>query len=169
MVIAELVKVTRSWWGQKTVTPKNSLLVQGKGLGGGVVSAEMFQQVGISARPPEGSNVIVIPVGEGRREMYAFAGRNYNVTVYTGAGEVAIYSTTSDGKTVKAMIYLDNNGLIQIENSSKSLYTILNNLISHIQSLAAGTCVSGAVLTSSPAAITNLTQDAADLAALLKA
>jgi hypothetical protein len=60
-------------------------------------------------------------------------------------------------------------GLIQIKNSSKSLFTVLNNLITHLSSLTTINCVVGAPVTLSPATIAQLTIDAADLAALLEA
>jgi len=65
---------------------------------------------------------------------------------------------------------VDSNGLAQIKNATKSLYTILNNIITHLETFAGGNVVSlGAPLATSAAAITNLTADALDLAALLKA
>ena len=67
-------------------------------------------------------------------------------------------------------INVDASGLAQIKNATKSLYTILNNIITHLETFAGGNVVSlGAPLATSAAAITNLTADALDLAALLKA
>ena len=65
---------------------------------------------------------------------------------------------------------VDAAGLAQIKNATQSLYTILNNIITHLSTFAAGNVVSlGAPLSTSAAAITNLTSDALALAALLKA
>jgi len=67
-------------------------------------------------------------------------------------------------------INVDASGLAQIKNATKSLYTILNNIITHLETFAGGNVVSlGAPLATSAAAITNLTADALDLASLLKA
>jgi len=59
-------------------------------------------------------------------------------------------------------------GLIQLKNSSKSLFTVLNNLITHISGLTTINCVVGSPVTLNPATIAQLTTDAADLAALLE-
>jgi hypothetical protein len=63
----------------------------------------------------------------------------------------------------------NTGGLIQVKNATKSLYTVLNNIITHLSTFAGGNVVSlGAPLATSAAAITQLTTDAADLAALLE-
>lgn len=59
-------------------------------------------------------------------------------------------------------------GLIQIKNATKSLYTVLNSLITHLISLTTTNCVVGAPVVLNPATIAQLTTDAADLAALLE-
>jgi len=66
-------------------------------------------------------------------------------------------------------ISVDSSGLAQIKNTSKSLFTILNNIISHVSGLTTINCVVGSPVTLNPATIAQLTVDAADLALLLKA
>lgn len=72
----------------------------------------------------------------------------------TDTNDIEITSTTS--------------GKYKIANSSKSLYTVLNSILTHITSLTTTNCVVGAPVVLSPATIANLNQDAIDLALLLK-
>jgi hypothetical protein len=85
-----------------------------------------------------------------------------------GYGGTTIYSTTTDGKTIKARIDLDAAGKIKISNDAKSLKSILDSLIVHLAALTTINCVSGSPVTLSPSVIAQLNQDKADLALLLK-
>lgn len=135
MVVAELFKVAQSYFQKKSGSPGTTLILEGSGLGKGTVSIPSYGPAGIHSRPAKNARFIALPVGEGRRELISIACHDYDIHFVIGEGETTIYSTSSDGKTVKARIDLDNTGKIAIYNSSKSLKTILSNLISGIQGL----------------------------------
>ncbi len=65
-------------------------------------------------------------------------------------------------------INVDASGLAQIKNQAQSLYTILNNLISHISGLTTIPAVVGSPLTLAPTVIAQLSADSSALSALLK-
>jgi len=164
----ELGKLTKSFFASFHGAKGSANNLFADGIGGAGLSAESYQHHGFASSPPKGTRVIFAPFGRGRKYGAIIAEHNYSVTVEMAYGGTTIYSTSADGKTVKAKIELDNAGKIKIANETKSLKTVLDTLISHISALTTINCVSGAPVTLSPAVIAQLTQDKADLALLLK-
>jgi phage gp45-like len=164
-LIAELAKVTSTYFSKYHGSPGSVLNIEAKGLGDSSLSAEGYQHHGFASNPPKGTRVITLPIGRGRVTV---AERNYQVSVDMGYGGTTIYSTTTDGKTIKARIDLDAAGKIKISNDAKSLKSILDSLIVHLAALTTINCVSGSPVTLSPSVIAQLNQDKADLALLLK-
>jgi len=167
-MVAELFKLTRSFYSKKSGAPGNTLTVEGSGLGKSSCTFEGYQHHGFTSRPPKGARVVVLPVGEGRRVMVSIAEHDYNLDLEVGDGETTIYSTSADGKTLKAQIALDASGKIKIANATKSLATILSSLLNHLEGLTTVNCVQGSPVTLNPATTANLEQDKANLALLLK-
>lgn len=171
MVIAEILRVTASRFSRKyraRTSSGDSLVVEGVGLGGSQLSVDLIAQAGIVSRPAKDAIVVALPVGEGRKTMFGIAAHNYQINFIIAEGETTIFSTSADGKTIKARIDLDNTGKIKISNEAQSLHNILDTLIFHIKTFAGGNCVSGSPLSTSAAFLTAIDADKAKLDALLK-
>lgn len=164
----ELGKLTKAFFSTFHGARGSANNIFADGLGGAGLSAESYQHHGFSSAPPKGTTVIFVPVGRGRKYGVVCAEHNYQVSVEMAYGGTTIYSTTADGKTVKARIELDNAGLIKVTNGTKSLKTVLDSIITHLSALTTIPCVNGSPVTLAPAVITQLTQDKTDLALLLK-
>jgi phage gp45-like len=167
-MVAELATITETEIDRSSSAPGDSFVIKAKGLGGGMLKLNLYQQPGLVSRPPKGTRAIAIPVGEGRREMYSIATKNYEINFTISEGATTIYSTSADGKTLKARIELDNTGKIKIANETKNLKTILDGLIDHLAALTTIPAVVGTPLTLNPTVIANLNADKAALALLLK-
>lgn len=167
-MVAELVEITETELDRKSSSPGDSFIIKGTGLGKRVLTVNLFQQPGLVSRPTPGTRVVTIPIGAGRREVYAIATKNYAINFQISEGATTIYSTSTDGETLKARIELDNTGKIRVLNESKSLKTVLDSILSHLAALTTINCVSGSPVTLSPATIAQLNADKADLALLLK-
>lgn len=122
-MIAELVKVIKSKLHTKTNFPGDSIMCNAQGFFRNVIDSELYALPGVLVVPPENANLIFIPVGGNRKSGVFIAGHNYQITIQAGQGETVIYSTTPDGKTVKAQIYLDGDGNINLNGNSKRLVT----------------------------------------------
>jgi hypothetical protein len=168
MGLAEIIKTVKTYIENRNGGPGVTLYLEGTGVGGLGVNAELYQAPGIMSRPPKGTRGVFIPIGKGRRYGVVVAMHNYSVIVSGNEGDTTIFSTASDGKTVKARVELDNAGKVKISNATKSLKAILDGIIDHLSSLTTINCVSGAPVALSPATIAQLAQDKASLAALLK-
>jgi phage gp45-like len=167
MVIGELLRQTNTWFTRKTQAPGDALTVQGVGLGKGVKKVTAYQQAGLLSRPPKGTIHIVLPVGEGRNEMYAIAAHNYKINFIISEGETTIFSTSEDGATLKARIDLDNTGKIKISNQAKSLKTIIDSLSTALTTFATG-LNSGTLTAQASSLVTAVSTFRADIALLLK-
>lgn len=122
-LLAELLKVNASRIAVRNAAPGQQIVVTGTGLGGVSAEAEVYHPHGIFSRPPKGSKVVVIPLAGGKTRV-AISGVNYQIEIaWTLAGETVIYSTNAAGDTVKAQIYLDKDGNILLNGSSKRLVT----------------------------------------------
>ncbi|MDC7125784.1 MAG: hypothetical protein PQJ46_09460 [Spirochaetales bacterium] len=75
---------------------------------------EMYHAPGVSSAPTKGDRAIALSLKTGARVI--IASHNYQVEVEPSAGETIIYSTNSDGDTVKAKIKLDNDGQIIVND-----------------------------------------------------
>lgn len=164
-MIAELVRVVSSSLKTRTGAPGRQVVITGKGIGATDSEAEVYPSPGIFARPPRGSRVVVVPLAGGRTRVVIGAA-NYGITLDCAEGETILYSTDAAGTTLKAQVHLDASGLIKIANSSKSLKTVLDSILSHLSTLT--TTGTAAAQTISGASKALLEADKADLALLLK-
>lgn len=107
-----LVKLTDAKFDTKGNAPGKSVVATAEGVEGQTLTPEVYQAPGVAAVPPDGSTAVYIPIGASGRYGVVIALQNYQITLDLSAGESAIYSTTPDGKTVKAKIVLDDAGNI---------------------------------------------------------
>ncbi len=118
-----LVKIASSKIGRKGNAPGDAVICQAEATKGDVITPELYQQPGIYSAPPGGARGIFIPLGGSRRYGVIVATHNYELDIQVAEGETTIYSTTPDGKTVKARIDLDGDGNIDLNGDSKKLVT----------------------------------------------
>jgi hypothetical protein len=155
-MIAELVKVIKSKIHQKKNFPGDSVMCNVQGFFRNVIDSELYALPGVLVVPPKNANLIFIPVGGNRKAGVCIAGHNYQITIQADQGETIIYSTTADGKTVKAQIYLDADGNINLNGNSKRLVTYgelntaLAGLVSALNSHTHGGVSSGTSSTAAP-------------------
>lgn len=168
MGVAELVTIFKTTFGRLRGSPGSTVNASATGIGGAGIEAEYMQAGGVMHRPGKNTRAVFIPLSSGRRYGIMIGEQNYGISIEVGEGETAIYSTTADGKTVKAKILLDSSGKIKVSNAEKDLKSILDTLIGHISGLTTINCVQGSPVTLAPSVIAQLEQDKAALAQLLK-
>jgi phage gp45-like len=122
-LIATLVKLTSAKLDTKGNAPGKSAVATAEGFSGQTMTPEVYQAPGVLAVPPDGVRGVYIPVGASDRYGVVIALQNYQITLDLQPGETAIYSTTADGKTVKAKIVLDDAGDIALNGDTKRLVT----------------------------------------------
>jgi hypothetical protein len=121
-MISELFRVVSTSLKTLNGAPGRQIVATGKGLGAIDVQAEAYNPAGVFARAPAGSRALMLPIAGGKTR--AIIGMvNYQLTLDIGEGETLIYSTTPDGKTLKAQIKLDASGNISLNGDSKKLVT----------------------------------------------
>lgn len=135
-LMAELVKVVRSYPENRNGGPGVAHCVEAKGLGGVGLNAEIYQAPGLVSVPPKDTRGVFIPLGAGRRNGVVIAMHNFKVIVTTAAGGTVLYSTTQDGATVQARVELDNLGKIKVSNATQSLKAILDSLSTALTTFA---------------------------------
>lgn len=122
-IFSTLVKLTRAKIDTKGNAPGKSVIAQASGVEGQTMTPEVYQAPGVLAVPPDGATGVYVPIGPSGRYGVVIALQNYQITLDLSPGETAIYSTTADGKTVKAKIVLDDAGDIALNGDSKRLVT----------------------------------------------
>ena len=132
--MAILVNVASSALRTRTGAPGRQVVTTGKGIGGVSTEAEVYPSPGIFARPPKGSKVVMIPLAGGRTRVIIGAA-NYQIQLDCTDGETIIYSTNAAGNAVKAKIYLDALGNIELNGNSKRFVTA-----DELQSALTGLC-----------------------------
>jgi phage gp45-like len=131
--IATLLKLGRG--EVKTVgnAPGPSVAMQGEGMEGQTMTAEVYQAPGVLAVPPDGVRGVWLPIGGSSRYGVVVACQNYQITLDVGGpGGTAIYSTSADGKTVKASLVLGPDGMITAKNETQNLAALMTELLDKI-------------------------------------
>lgn len=82
---------------------------------------ELFHNPGISSGPTVGDEAVTVNVGSSGR--IAIATQNYRLEVEVTEGQTIIYSTSTDGETLKSQILLDTDGTINMNGDSKQFVT----------------------------------------------
>src|SRR5574344_1419055 len=160
----EQIKVLSAAIKKRTGAPAAQAVVQGKGIT--EQTAEVYPLPGLFVVPPNGAKLLLIPLEAGKTRV-AVGGVNYQVSISQEQGGTTLYSTTADGKTVKALIALSPKGLISIKNEQQSIETLLEELIDDISNLTTyGSPASHSVTAASQ---TKLTQLKAKLQQILEA
>ncbi|MBW8003297.1 MAG: hypothetical protein FVQ80_15000 [Planctomycetes bacterium] len=104
-----LVKIRSSKIARKGNAPGDAVIVQAEATKGDVLTAELYQQPGIYSAPPKNARGVFVPLGGSRKYGVVIATHNYELNIQVAEGETTIYSTTVDGKTIKALISLDGS------------------------------------------------------------
>ncbi len=164
---ARILGVIKSAMQRFQENPGQSAVVQLQSNAGEVLQIEGFQPSGFAGVPPAGVKAIVLQLGDSPTQAVVIALQNYQITLSLQQGEVMLYSTTADGKTLKGQVYLEASGLIHIQNPNQNLLTILSNLVSALTSWVSINCVVGSPVTPNPATVTALNNIVTQLQGLL--
>lgn len=116
-----LMTLVKTAFARKGNAPGDSYIAQAEGAGGDVLTPEVYTLPGIVSCAPDGTIGVFVPFS-GRRGAI-LATNNYQISIDVARGETTIYSTTTDGKTIKARIDLDGSGNIDLNGNSKKLVT----------------------------------------------
>ena len=116
-----LMTLTKTALARKGNAPGDSYIAQAEGVKGDVLTPEVYMLPGIVSCAPDGTIGLFVPFS-GRRGAIV-ATNNYQISIDVARGETTLYSTTPDGKTVKARIDLNGTGNINLNGSSKKLVT----------------------------------------------
>ncbi len=121
-----LMRLVKTALARKGNALGDSYITQAQGSEGDVLTPEVYTLPGIVSCAPDGTIGMFVPFS-GRRGVFV-ATNNYQIRIEVLRGETTIYSTTPDGKTVKARLDLDGEGNIDLNGDSKKLvtYTELN-------------------------------------------
>jgi phage gp45-like len=120
---AELIRVVSSVLKRFPGSPAAQAIVSGKGAGGVNIEAEAYQPHGVFGRPPANTNAVFIPVGDSKRMGVVFGLANYNFGINIEQGELMLYSTTTDGKSIKSRLQLTKDGDIYLNGADRRLVT----------------------------------------------
>lgn len=121
-----LVKIASSNIARKGNAPGDAVIVQAEATKGDVLTAELYQQPGLYSAPPKDARGVFVPLGGSRRYGVIIATHNYELNIQVNEGETTIYSTTPDGKTIKARIDLKSSGAINITPAAGQNVTLAN-------------------------------------------
>lgn len=122
-IIATLLKMAAGKLETKGNAPGKSVTMQGEGVDGQTVKAEVYQAPGVMAIPGDGARGVWLPIGGSSRYGVVVAMQNYALNIQINAGETVIYSTTADGQTVKAQAKFTAGGEIHLNGDTKQFVT----------------------------------------------
>ncbi len=149
-----LMRLVKTAFARKGNAPGDSYITQAGGAEGDVLTPEVYTLPGIVSCAPDGTLGLFVPFS-GRRGVIA-ATNNYQITIDVARGETTIYSTTPDGKTIKARLDLDGEGNIDLNGDSKRLVThaelntALQNMVTWINAHMHATAATGPPVTPTP-------------------
>jgi len=146
-LIATLFKLTGAKLDTKGNSPGQSVIATAEGFDEQTLKPEIYQAPGVLAIPGDGSRGVWVPIGGSNRYGVVIAMQNYALNIQINQGETAVYSTTADGQTVKALIKLKVDGTIEFNGDSKRLVTwseLNTALQNHVHSAGSGTLLSPA-------------------------
>jgi len=126
-------KITSTEYKRKGSNPGKSLIIKTLAAGNQERETELYNVPGIASGPTPDDIAVEVPSGTSGR--IAVATQNYRLEVEVTAGQTKIYSTSADGETLEALIFLDETGKITIENDAQNLATVLLSLIDNVKSI----------------------------------
>ena len=126
-------KITSTEYKRKGSNPGKSLIIKTLAAGNQERETELYNVPGIASGPTPNDIAVEVPSGTSGR--IAVATQNYRLEVEVTAGQTKIYSTSADGETPEALIFLDETGKITIENDAQNLATVLSSLIDNVKSI----------------------------------
>lgn len=155
MGLSGLFRLRKASLKVKGRAPGKSVIMQASGIEGQELTPEVYQAPGVFALPPDGVVGVYTRLGAGGSRGIVIALHNYQIEINISAGETALYSTTSDGKTVKGLIKLDKDGNIAFNGNSKHLvnYEDLNTALANFKS-SIDAAIAGAITGHTHAGVT---------------
>lgn len=129
-ILAELGEVVSTSFANLRGTPGKQVNVKGTGIGGAGMEGEVAQSPGLLGRPPKDSRGVFIRLN---RRYGIFVGFiNYKLDFPLSQGETLLHSTDALGATIKASVYLDENGNCVINGGTSGAvkYEELNTALS---------------------------------------
>ncbi len=153
-----LMRLAKTAFGRKGNAPGDSYIAQAEGAEGDVLTPEVYTLPGIVSCAPDGTLGMFVPFS-GRRGVVV-ATNNYQIRIEVLRGETTIYSTTPDGKTIKARVDLDGSGNIDLNGDSKRLVThgelntALQNMVTWINAHMHATAATGPPVAPTPPLLT---------------
>ena len=97
-----------------------------------ILNSEVYQPHGFYGRPPKGVKNITIPVNGNRGHLITVAFHNYKLNISTNEGSAFIYSTNSEGDTIKGRMLIDTDGKMGMANDAENLKSLIDSLITAI-------------------------------------
>lgn len=155
-------QVTGNYQGNAVNTTKNTRFIQVRAKGKIQSWQDVFGATGIDSCPSVGAVVASIDSGD---LQFAVSGDDF-IPKIAMPGEIRIYSSDGNGN-LQASVYLKANGLIQIQNQTANLLTVLSNLVSALTSWTSINCVNGSPVTPNPATVQALNNIVTQLQGLL--
>ena len=116
-----IAKITDSEYKTKGTNDGKSLVIKTSAAGGQERETELYHPPGIASAPTPEDIAVSVPSGTGGR--IAVATQNYKLDIEVTAGKTILYSTTADGKTLKATIILDVDGNVSMNGDTKRFVT----------------------------------------------
>lgn len=96
-----------------------------------IQTIELMSQTGEESNPPTGSKVTVLPIGQAFKLAIA---SDDQIEPEVAPGEKKIYSTDETGATVKASVYLKNDGTIIADNVGVTITATPGGVLSIVTS-----------------------------------
>ena len=118
-VLAELGKVFSTSFASLRGTPGKQVNAKATGLGDAGMEGEVAQSPGILGRPPKDSRGVFIRLTKRYGIFVGFINYKLNFPALQ-QGETLLHSTDADGATLKATVYLDQNGVVVINSGTAS-------------------------------------------------
>lgn len=112
-MISQLVRTIKSKFQTRKGYPGQSVVSNVQGFR--AKDVEVYGLAGVVCIPPESARMVYVPYG-GTYRGVCIGGHNYLIEHQGEQGDTIIFSTTADGKTIKAKIHLHADGSISIES-----------------------------------------------------
>lgn len=120
-LMATLCRIANAKYAKKDRAPGDSITGDSVAAGGEQRTPEVYSSPGIVALPGDGVRGVQVYLEGGRTVVVATY--NYQIKINLAKGETAVYSTTANGQTVKAVALFKVDGTIELNGSSKTFVT----------------------------------------------
>ena len=114
-------KITSTEYKRKGSNPGKSLIIKTLAAGNQERETELYNVPGIASGPTPNDIAVEVPSGTSGR--IAVATQNYRLEIEVTPGQTKVYSTSTDGATLKSTIILDVDGNISLNGDTKKFVT----------------------------------------------